>query len=147
MPVSHQRIILGEKREHPHFHYTYAQINIVNEMATLCQKGTLQLSAYNKNKVDVDSQRCQIRTFLLQEDLLQEDAQHDFPYRNSKLTPAGYQIPKPQLKRSRSISPPATNKLVRLRRCRLLASATMPKYVTTRYKMYGKKSNGVVLGL
>ena len=106
----------GEKRLHPHFHYTCAQINIVNEMATLCQKGTLRMSVDNKNKVDVGttavSRRCQIRTFCLQQDA-PTYFDHDFPYRNSKLTPAGYQILTPQIKRSRSISPPATKKQVR----------------------------------
>ena len=106
----------GEKREHPHFHFMSAQINIVNEMGTLCQNGTPRMSVDNKNKVDVSttaaSRRCQIRTFCLQHDAPTYD-DHDFPYRNSKLTPAGYQILTPQIQRSQSISPPATKKLGR----------------------------------
>ena len=42
-----------EKITHVDFHYTCAQVNIVNEMAHLCSSSTLAMSVDNKNKVDV----------------------------------------------------------------------------------------------
>ena len=101
------------------------------------KKGTLRMSVNNKNKVvstSAVSCRCQILTFCLQHDAHDD---HDFPYRNSKLTPAGYKILTPQIQRSRSISPPATKKQVRLWRHTLSASVTID--VTTRDKIGWEK--------
>ena len=97
-----------EKQTHRHFHYTCAQINLVNEMAEMFRTGTVSMSVDNKNKVEVGnpatSRRSKIRTFhLMNSGINYHD--HDFPYRNTKLTPAGYMNLRHKLKRSRSFSP------------------------------------------
>ena len=99
----------GERQTHPHFHYTASQINTVQQMATLYSRGTLQLSVDNKNKIDVGTlavnRRCKINRFCLVPDApVYND--HDFPYRNSKLTPSGYQVLRSPIQRTRSLSPP-----------------------------------------
>ena len=117
----------GERETHPDFHYTCSQIGMANEMASLCPTGTLQLSVDNKNKVDVGivavNRRCKINRFHLRNDYLVYN-DHDFPYRNSKLTPAGYQVLRPRM-RSRSLSPKRVNKQ-RVRRRRLSSCAKLP---------------------
>ena len=96
-----------EKTYHPHFHYTCAQINIVQELGQLSPNGTMSLSCDNKNKIDVGipavSRRNQIRTFHMN-DAAPNLPDHDFPFRNSKLTPAGYYILTQKSKRSKSVS-------------------------------------------
>ena len=62
------------------FHYTWTEVNLVNEMAELCRNNTLSLPA--------TSQRSQIWTFYLKDD---SPNVHDHD-RNCKLVPAGYQI-------------------------------------------------------
>ena len=84
-----------EKTTHADFHYTSAQVNLVNEMAFLCRTNTLAMSVDNKNKVEVGipatSRRTNIRTFHLL-DHAPNYFDHDFPNPNCKLVPAGYQI-------------------------------------------------------
>ena len=96
-----------EKKTHIDFHFTCSQVNLVNEMASLCDN-TLSLSVDNKNKVEVGipatSRRNQIRTFYMVSDSPNYN-DHDFPHTNSKLVPAGYQILKNKPHRSRSLSP------------------------------------------
>ena len=41
------------RNEHQDFHFTSAQVSIVNQMATICSSDTLTLSVDNKNKVEV----------------------------------------------------------------------------------------------
>ena len=98
----------GEKKVHKDFHYTCSQVNLVSEMATYAQEGTLCMSVDNKNKVEVGipavSRRRQIRKFYLESEGPNYN-DHDFPHRKCKLTPAGYQVLKTQPKRSRSLSP------------------------------------------
>ena len=95
---------------HPDFHYTSSQISLVNQLAQLCHKDTVCLSVDNKNKVEVGivaaNRRCNIRKFYLEESAPNYN-DHDFPYRNSKLVPAGYQLRLLRPNRSRSISPPS----------------------------------------
>ena len=122
-----------EKITHRDFHYTSAQVNLVNEMAFLCQSNTLAMSVDNKNKVEVGipatSRRTNIRTFHLV-DQAPNYHDHDFPNPNSKLVPAGYQILRHELKRSRSLSPPKRNGgASRRRRC---FSETREKLVRSR---------------
>lgn len=92
---------------HPDFHFTCAQVSLVNEMAFLCKENTLSMSVDNKNKVEVGipatSRRSQIRSFYMVEDGINYN-DHDFPHANSKLVPAGYQILRQKLSRSRSLS-------------------------------------------
>ena len=94
------------------FHYTCTQVNLVNEMAELCRNNTLSLSVDNKNKVEVGipatSRRSQIRTFYLKDDS-PNFHDHDFPHRNCKLVPAGYQILRNLPRRSKSLSPVRNN--------------------------------------
>ena len=98
----------GEKKIHPDFQYTCSQVNLINEMATFCNDGTICLSVDNKNKIEVGnpatSRRAQIRSFYLDNEAPNYN-DHDFPHRNSKLTPAGYQILRKKHNRSRSCSP------------------------------------------
>ena len=110
----------GEKKIHEDFHYTSAQVGLLNEMATYCSQNTIRLSVDNKNKVEVGTpavnRRSQIRTFHLIPDA-PNYCDHDFPHRNSKLTPAGYQVLKAKQTRSRSLSPPRIRNSNRRRRC------------------------------
>jgi len=48
------RVPPKRNNKHKDFHFTSAQVSIVNEMATLCRWNTLTLSVDNKNKVDVE---------------------------------------------------------------------------------------------
>ena len=84
----------GVKITHPDFHYISCQVNLVNQLAQICEKNTISLSVDNKMKVEVGnpatSRRNNIHKFYLLEDS-PNYLDHDFPYRNSKLTPAGYQ--------------------------------------------------------
>ena len=97
----------NEKKEHIDFHFTCSQVNLVNEMAVLCEN-TLSLSVDNKNKVEVGipatSRRSKIRTFYMVSEAPNYN-DHDFPHANSKLVPAGYQILRSKLKRAKSLSP------------------------------------------
>ena len=56
-----------EKAVHKDFHYTSAQVSIVNEMATICKQDTIAFSVDNKNKVEVGipatSRRTNLRAF------------------------------------------------------------------------------------
>ena len=74
----------------------------------MCEKNTLALSVDNKNKVEVGipatNRRSKIRTFyMIKESPNYND--HDFPHSNAKLVPAGYQILRNKITRSRSLSP------------------------------------------
>ena len=95
-----------EKKEHPDFHFTSAQVKLINELSYLCSDNTLTLSVDNKNKVEVGipatSRRSQIRTFYLTEDSPNYN-DHDFPHSNCKLVPAGYQILQHRTFRSSSV--------------------------------------------
>jgi len=107
-----------EKHNHPDFHYTCSQVNLVNQMAHLCEQNTLMMSVDNKNKVEVGipatSRRTNIRTFhMVDQAPIYND--HDFPNPNAKLVPAGYQILRHSLKRRRSVSPPRILKVKRKR--------------------------------
>ena len=106
-----------EKKVHEDFHYSCAQVNLLNEMAYLFKENTLSLSVDNKNKVEVGipatSRRTKIRTFhLVDQAPVYND--HDFPNANSKLVPAGYQILREPM-RSRSLSPTKHTKIPRKR--------------------------------
>ena len=106
MPVFHQRIILG-KSDH-----TRISIICVRKLTLLMK----WLHCVKRGHYG-----CQLTTkikLMLALLLLVADARYGhFVYnrmhQHSKLTPAGYQILTPQIKRSRSISPPATKKQVR----------------------------------
>ena len=85
----------GERKTQPDFHYTVAQVNLVNQLAETCSENTLLLSDDNKNIVEIEnpsvSRRCNIRKFYLVEDAPNYN-NHDFPFPGTKLTPAGYQV-------------------------------------------------------
>ena len=108
------------KRRHADFHYTSTQVNLVNKMTYLCRSNTMAMSVDNKNKVKVGipatSRHTNIRTFHLL-DHASNYHDHDFPNPNSKLVPAGYQILRHELKRSRSLSPLKRKREVHWRRC------------------------------
>ena len=114
----------GERHKHKDFHYTCAQVALINELGSYCSPWTVQLSCDNKNKVDVGTlavyRRLKINTFYLESDAPVYES-HDFPYRNSKLTPAGYQILNKK-RRSRSVSPQKSKPLVTERRHMLSSS-------------------------
>ena len=97
----------GEKRIHPDFHYTCSQVSLVNQLAQLCTNNTVGLSVDNKMKVEIGnpatSRRSNIRKFYLVEDA-PNYCDHDFPHRNTKLTPAGYQLRVLKLQRSRILT-------------------------------------------
>jgi len=120
-----------EKKTHPDFHYTFAQVNILNEMAAL--NGTIQLSVDNKNKVDVGinacSRRNKIRSFHLT-NAAPNYVDHDFPVGSkTKLVPAGYMRLKSKhlVGRTRSLSPPSRSKSTRRSRRHSTSSTTQPK--------------------
>ena len=104
----------GEKKVHSDFHYTCSQINLTQEMAALCSTGTVALSVDNKNKIEIGNpaanRRSQIRSFYLVEEAPNYN-DHDFPYRNSRLTPAGYLRLTRKYSRSRSFSPAKSHNL------------------------------------
>ena len=137
----------GEKKIHPYFHYTNSQVNLVNEMATLCSDGTLCLSVDNKNKVEVGNpaanRRTQIRSFYLENDAPNYN-DHDFPYRNSKLTPAGYQILKPRLERSRSLTVQSRRSTTIRRRCFSESSNESSSEVSSKKLVFSKDKLGRV---
>lgn len=109
-------------------------MNLVNQLAAICSENTILLSVDNKMKVEIGnpatSRRSQIRRFFLVEDA-PNYCDHDFPLRNSKLVPAGYQWRVKKLKRSRSVSP-VHKKCISHRRKRSLS-------VTTDDKVLGSK--------
>ena len=115
MPASGIKVLL----KHKDFHFTCSQINLVNEMAHLCEENTLSLSVDNKNKVEVGipatSRRSKIQTFYLTKDSPNYN-DHDFLHANSKLVPAGYQVLRHRIQRSRSLSPPYRNFKLPLKR-------------------------------
>ncbi|XP_057291292.1 uncharacterized protein LOC130613938 isoform X3 [Hydractinia symbiolongicarpus] len=115
----------GEKKIHEDFHFSCSQVNLVNELAQLCNENTISLSVDNKNKVDVGipatSRRAQIRRYHIENEApIYND--HDFPYPNSKLTPAGYQQLKVRITRSRSLSP--TRQPLKINRKRSLSEGS-----------------------
>ena len=73
-----------------------------------CVKKTSFRYQWIKNKVEVGipatSHRSKIRTFYLAESSPNYN-DHDFPYANSKLVPAGYQLLQNRITRSRYLSP------------------------------------------
>jgi len=75
----------------------------------MCQENTLHLSVDNKNKVEVGipatSRRTHIKTFHMIK-ASPDYYDHDFPNRNCKLIPSGYQILCQKTNSSRSLSPP-----------------------------------------
>ena len=94
---------------HDDFHFTAAQVSLVNQLGQLCAANTLLLSVDNKNKVDVGtpatSRRANIRTFhIIGQGPNYND--HDFPFSNAKIIPEGFQIRVSRISRSRSLSPP-----------------------------------------
>jgi len=99
----HQRETTRRKRS------TSSQIYLVSEMAHMCQENTLHLSVDNKNKVEVGipatSRRTHIKTFHMIK-ASPDYYDHDFPNRNCKLIPSGYQILCQKTNSSRSLSPP-----------------------------------------
>ena len=99
-----------EKVVHPHFHFTCAQVQLVNGLAIQFEKETLMMSVDNKNKVEVGIpatlRYTKIRTFHLLEDAPNYN-DHDFPNANCKLVPSGYEILRFKI-RSRSLSPKKT---------------------------------------
>ena len=98
----------GEKETHQDFHYTSCQVSMVNQLAEMFSDNTLALSADNKNKVEIAnpavSRRCQLNRFYLKKDA-PNYSDHDYPYRNSKIVPGGYQNRRSKITRSRSLSP------------------------------------------
>ena len=97
------------KIANPDYYYTSSQVSIVNQIAELYHENTLRLSVDNKNKIEIGNaavnRRCQVQKFHLVGHG-PDNWDHDFPYRNTKITPAGYQELKFMPKRSRSLSPP-----------------------------------------
>ena len=79
--------------QHSDFHFTAAQVNYICEMFTYFDDETLLYSGDDKNKINVGtlavSRYHQISAFFPAEDK-PDYADHDFPYRNSKITPSGY---------------------------------------------------------
>ena len=70
------------------------------------------MSVDNKNKVEVGNaavnRRCQVRTFCMEGQGTNHN-DHDFPHRNCKLIPGGYQERRLRLSRPRSVSPQAVS--------------------------------------
>ena len=102
-------------KTHPDFHYTSAQVNIVGELAEMFSNETIAVSADDKNKVNVGTLAVS-RHFSINNIFATDDQpnypDHDFPYANAKLVPAGYLLLKSRKRRSRSHSPPRTKKWV-----------------------------------
>ena len=98
----------SERTTNAYFHYTCAQVNLVNELSQIHSSETALLSVDNKNKVEignpVSNRRSSIRKIYLTKDALNYN-DHDYPYRNTKLTLAGYQERLFKPVRSRSLSP------------------------------------------
>ena len=93
---------------HPNFHYTSAQVSYVNEFAALFPNEVVALSCDCKNKINVGtlavSRYFQINSYFFQEDSPDYN-DHDFPYPDAKLVPAGYMSLYSKQRRSRSFSP------------------------------------------
>ena len=98
----------GMRKTHQDFHYTQSQVSLVNQLAQLCVEDTVGLSVDNKNKVEVGnvavSRRCRVRKYCMKGDGANHN-DHDFPHKNCKLVPAGYQLRTLKTKRGRSVSP------------------------------------------
>lgn len=98
-------------KEHKDFRYTCVQVNLVNEFAACYSEEVLALSCDDKNKINIGtpavSRYCKYQSFFDTQNL-PDLPDHDFPLRNSKLTPSGYLVLTQSHKdrRSRSASPP-----------------------------------------
>ena len=97
---------------HADFHYSSAQVNFVGELAELFSDETIAISADDKNKVNVGTLAVS-RHFSINNIFATNDQpnypDHDFPYTNAKIVPAGYLVLKSRNRRSRSLSPRKTN--------------------------------------
>ena len=98
-------------KTHHDFHYTCAQVNIIGELAEMVSNGTIAVSADDKNKVNVGMLAVS-RHFSINNIFATDDQpnypDHDFPYANAKLVPAGYLLLKSRKQRSWSLSSPRT---------------------------------------
>ena len=114
-------------------------------MASLCESNTLAMSVDNKNKVEVGipatSRRTNIRTFHLL-DQAPDYHDHDFPNPNSELVPAGYEILRHAMSRSRSLSSPSKKKQTVCMRCYSVSALEplLPKYQKTCHDKLGRVS-------
>ncbi len=132
-------------KDHNDFRYTCVQVNLVNEFAALYSKEVLAMSCDDKNKINIGtpavSRYCKFQSFF-DVNSLPDLPDHDFPLRNSKITPSGYLILKDKHtdRRSRSISPPVNRPVNQRRRrsvsppCHAHAAPSwerMPKVGTT----------------
>ena len=97
----------------------------------------MSLSCDNKNKIDIGipavSRRNQIRTFHMN-DAAPNLPDHDFPFKNSRLTPAGYYILTQNSKRSKSVSP--VRKLRNISKKRSLSSHSFLDEQMMKGKLY-----------
>ena len=125
---------------HPDFHYTSAQVNFVGELAEMFSDETIALSTDDKNKVHVGTLAVS-RHFSINNIFATNDQpnypDHDFPYANAKLVPAGYLILKSKIRRSRSLSPPKRNQQADSKRKHRSSSAP-PNEFSSRRNLRGK---------
>ena len=80
-------------KTHRDFHYTTAQVNIIEELAEMFSAETIAISADDKNKVNVGTLAVN-RHFSINNMFATNDQpnypDHDLPYPNAKRVPAGY---------------------------------------------------------
>ena len=99
------------------FHYTLPQVSFIGELTQLFsdEMPVIAISADDKNTVNVGTLAVS-RHFSVNNILAKNDQHsypdHDFPYSNAKLVPAGYLVLKTRQRRSRSLSSPRTNQWV-----------------------------------
>ena len=86
-------------------------MNVVGELAEMFSNETIAVSADDKNKVNVGMLAVS-RHFSINNTFATDDQpnypDHDFPYANAKLVPAGYLLLKSRKQRSWSLSSPRT---------------------------------------
>lgn len=127
-------------KTHPDFHYTSAQVNIVGELAEMFSDETIAISADDKNKINVGTLAVS-RHFSINNIFATNDQpnypDHDFPYTNAKLVPAGYLLLKSKQRRSRSLSSVRKNRLAYAQNKNRSSSAP-PNHCSRKRNLRGK---------
>ena len=127
-------------KTHPDFHYTSAQVNIVGELAEMFSNETIAISADDKNKVNVGTLAVS-RHFSINNIFATDDQpnypDHDFPYANAKLVPAGYLLLKSRKRRSRSQCSPRTKQRVHTK-SKYRSSSAPPHHISRERNLRGK---------
>lgn len=104
--------------EHIDTHYCRAQVKYALEFANMFPDEVVAASFDNKDKFNVGTlaitRHQKLRRFFKTDDA-PNYPDHDFPFRKSKLTPAGYELLLNKPRRSRSVSPKNTKHVTRTR--------------------------------